>query len=154
MSETHMEQKIDLDALEAALAKATPGKIYLIENGGAGLDPDPNYWEIYKGSGSCLDGSDGFAITGFICEGDARLIAMAHNSLPALIAELRELRARVTPEPIGEKHRDGNWWLIWEPGYEAWYKLRWRDNSWQGSGFRFFGTPTHALPAPPAPEAQ
>lgn len=76
-----------------------------------------------------------------------------YSVLPALIAELRELRARTTPEVIGEKHRDGNWWLCWEPGYEAWYKIRWQHERWQWGGGPLYGTPTHALPLPPAPEA-
>ena len=32
-----------------------------------------------------------------------------YNAFPALLAELRELRRLTTPEPIGEKHKDGNW---------------------------------------------
>ncbi len=75
-------------------------------------------------------------------------------ALPALIAELRQLRARTAPEPIGEKHKDGNWWLCWEPGYKVWFKLRWRCEGWQLAACNFIGTPTHALPLPPAPEAQ
>ena len=77
----------------------------------------------------------------------------ADEVIPALIAELRELRARVTPESIGDKHKDGNWWLAWEPGWEKWYKVRWRHESWHLGGGLFLGIPTHALPMPPAPEA-
>jgi len=142
-----MENRIDLDALEAALARATPGEWIIRDHS---KDEQCIYIEAP---------SDGVATIFTDCKASleenlatARSIALAHNALPALIAELRQLRARVTPEPISDKHKDGNWWLIWEPGHEAWYKLRWRDNSWQGSGFRFFGTPTHTLPAPPAPE--
>ncbi len=75
-----------------------------------------------------------------------------YSALPALIAELRELRARTTPEPIGEKHRDGNWWLMWDPEWEGWFKVRWRYEGWQLSGCNFIGTPTHALPMPGGPE--
>lgn len=58
------------------------------------------------------------------------------------------------PERISEKHRDGNWWLVWEPGYEAWYKIRWQHERWQWGGGPLYGTPTHALSLPPAPEAR
>ena len=78
-----------------------------------------------------------------------------YSALPALIAELLELRARTTPEVIGEKHRDGNWWLVWEPGWEQWRKVRWRYEGWHtGGGALFVGTPTHALPMPPEPEVR
>ena len=78
-----------------------------------------------------------------------------YSALPALIAELLELRARTTPEVIGEKHRDGNWWLVWEPGWEQWCKVRWRYEGWHtGGGALFVGTPTHALPMPPEPEVR
>ena len=109
-----MEQRIDLDALEAALARV----------GNAAHPPSAA----------------------------AEAIVYGHNALPALIAELRQLRERTTPEPIGDKHRDGNWWLVWEPGWEGWFKVRWRIVGWQMGGGLFLGTPTHALPMPPAPE--
>ena len=122
-----MEQRIDLDALEAALGKSTPGE-----------------W----GEHMKLYNRDGFRLV----QEDMDCIIAAHNTLPALIAELRELRARVTPEPISEKHYDGNWWLCWEPGYQAWYKMRWHHERWHLSGGPLFGTPTQALSMPPAPE--
>ena len=153
MSETHMEQKVDLDALEAALAKSTPGEARLLPNGGAGLDEDPTYWGVLGGKGHYDGaGSGGFNLTGFIDEADAQRLVVSYNALPALIAELRELRARTTPEPIGDKHKDGNWWMLWEPGFEGWFKVRWRLVGWQMGGGLFLGTPTHALPMPPAPE--
>ena len=113
MSETHTTQKIDLDALEAALAKKSE---------------KPWGW--------------------------ADCVSACVANMPALIAELRQLRARVTPEVISEKHRDGNWWLCWEPGYEAWYKIRWQHERWQWGGGPLYGTPTHALPLPPALEVR
>lgn len=124
MSETRMENMIDLDALEAALGKAMPGT-----------------WHVGEGA-SGQEAADLYAV------------AAGMNALPALIAELRQLRARTTPEPIGEKHKDGNWWLCWEPGYKVWFKLRWRCEGWKLAACNFIGTPTHALPLPPAPEAQ
>jgi hypothetical protein len=78
-------------------------------------------------------------------------------ALPALIAELRELRARTTPEVIGEKHRDGEEWLVYLPQAKSWKKCWWaNEGKWiiSGVGYLAFGTPTHALPLPPAPEAQ
>ena len=32
------------------------------------------------------------------------------------------LRARVTPEPIVEKHKDGKWRLVWSPKWWAYAK--------------------------------
>jgi hypothetical protein len=80
----------------------------------------------------------------------------AYDALPALLEEVRELRRLTTPEPISEKHRDGNWWLLWEPGAEGWFKCRWRPaGDWQKSGTteHLHGTPTHALPLPGRPDA-
>ena len=75
------QQKIDLDALEAAMARATPGE-----------------WWSDK---STVRTHDGMPLA--FCAGTtgipygeraaAHFIALAHNALPALIAELRELRA-------------------------------------------------------------
>ena len=117
MSERHMEQKVDLGALESALARV------------------------------------GYAAHPLSAAAEA--IVYGHNALPALIAELRELRARTTPEPIREKHRDGNWWLVWVPGFEHWLKCRFRHDQWMLSGPATAGlcdAPTHAVPMPPAPE--
>lgn len=113
-----MEQRIDLDALEAAHKK-------------------------------------GVEVSGYVDGPDYERIHSVWDALPALIAELLELRARTTPEVIGEKHRDGNWWLVWEPGWEQWCKVRWRYEGWHtGGGALFVGTPTHALPMPPEPEVR
>lgn len=153
-----MEQKIDLDALEAALAKSTPGewriwKEHFSVHAGI-IENTPSRLRTAKNGGQicdCEDSQDSLARN----RANARLICLAHNALPALIAELRELRARVTPEVIGEKHRDGNWWMVWEPDYEQWFKCRWMMGSWRISGTvsdRLYGTPTHALPILPAPE--
>ncbi len=80
------------------------------------------------------------------------LIAACKADAAALLAA-----ARLTvPEEIGEKHRDGNWWMVWAPDYEQWFKCRWMMGSWRISGTvsdRLYGTPTHALPMLPAPEA-
>lgn len=130
MSETHIKQRIDLDALEAALARATPGEL-------------GKHMKLYNRYGFRL------------VQEDMDCIIATHNALPALIAELRQLRARTTPEPIGDKHRDGNWWLVWNPGSEQWMKCLFDREQWNKSGTMresLFGTPTHALPMPPAPE--
>jgi len=94
-----------------------------------------------------LDGGWGLALS------DLRRCFNEHRARIAdLEAELRELRRLTTPEPISDLHKDGNWWLVWEPGWEGWYKVRWRHESWLLGGVLFSGTPTHALPMPPAPE--
>ena len=107
-----MEQKIDLEALEAALARYNEGAIF--------------HYSLFEA---------------------------AYAALPALIAELRELRALTTPEPIREKHRDGNWWMVWAPGAESWFKCRWRSEfgDWQKGGTteHLMSSATHALPMPP-----
>ena len=115
-----MENRIDLDALEAALAKATPGAAQFR------VTPPGKVWDT----------------------------ATALLALPALIAELRELRALTTPEPISEKHKDGNWWLYWDPFTEVWHKMRWRYGGWQLNGRNFYGDPAHVIPMPPQPEAR
>lgn len=136
------QQKIDLDALEAALGKSAPIS-------GTTMTSHHIVSKGYEHMANlCRENMGPIAMT-HKEESDA--IAASYNALPALIAELRELRARTTPEPIGDKHKDGNWWLVWEPGYEGWFKLRWRYEGWQLS-CSFIGTPTHALPMPPAPE--
>ena len=128
-----MGQKVDLDALEAAYKKANLPDTLRIVCAILRLHPhDP--------ADACSS------------EEDEAYLALAHNTLPALIAELRELRARTTPEPIGDKHKDRNWWLCWEPGYQAWDKAHWANERWHLSGGPLFGNPTHALPMPPAPE--
>jgi hypothetical protein len=66
----------------------------------------------------------------------------------ALLAAARQ----TVPEVIGDKHRDGNWWLVWEPGFEHWFKARWRHEAWDLGWQNLLGTPTHALPLPGRPE--
>ena len=80
-----MKQKIDLDALEAALAKATPGPwrrgsrdeyvVIHLDHGYIVCDEDPEDDNAER------------------VEADTDTIIAAHNALPALIAELRELRS-------------------------------------------------------------
>ncbi len=114
MSETHTTQKINLDALEAALAKKSE---------------KPWGW--------------------------ADCVSACVENMPALIAELRELRARVTPEVIREKHKDGNWWLVWSPLGNQWYKALWHNGHWEMTGrLGLFNKATHALPLPPALEVR
>ena len=132
------QQKIDLDALEAAYKKANLPDSLRIVSAILRLHPhDP--------ADACSS------------EEDEACLALAHNALPALIAELRELRARVTPEHVGDKHKDGNWWMVWEPGLGGWQDAKWEATYriWLDDYERpVFGIPTHALPLPPAPEAQ
>lgn len=149
------QQKVDLDALEAALGKSTPGVMRAVPNGGFCMDEDENYWGFESGPGY-FEGLEagGFNLTGFIAKQDAERLEASYNALPGLIAELRQLRARVTPEPIGEKHRDGNWWMVWSPLDNQWYKALWHNGHWEMAGRLGFYKATHALPLPPAPEAQ
>jgi len=149
-------KRIDLGKLEAALAKATPGEVCLIENGGPALDPDENYWAIRKGRGASFDGSDGFDVSGFISSGDANLLMSSHNALPDILAELRHLRTLTTPEPISDKHKDGNWWVVWEPFCERWVQAQWRERAqmWVRPDDGYVVAPTHAILMPPAPEGE
>jgi len=69
---------------------------------------------------------------------------------PALIAD-----ARLTlPELIGEKHRDGNYWLVFDVELKTWVKCRWYgDLYWLTyGGGRLQDPPPLALPMPEAPE--
>jgi hypothetical protein len=139
----------DLDALEAALAKATPGEWEATTYS--------NYagWAVYAPGAGCI--AERWYSTGQQDEipRNDLFIAIAHNALPALLAEVRDLRRPTTPEPIGEKHRDGGPWQVWEPFYERWVYAKWREQSemWRRlDGGDVIGTPTHALPMPPAPE--
>jgi len=75
-----MQQRIDLDALEAALAKATPGPM------------------------DC--------------------IALAHNAIPALIAELRELREDADRARWCEEMRAD---VRWNPVRKTWAPQWWKD---------------------------
>lgn len=145
------QQKVDLDALEAALTKATPGEweAYRYSNYSG--------WSVYAPEVGCI--AERWYSTGQQDEipRNDQFIALAHNTLPALIAELRQLRARITPEPISEKHRDGNDWLVYLPQAKSWKKCWWaNEGKWiiSGVGYLAFGTPTHALPLPPDPEAK
>jgi hypothetical protein len=75
------------------------------------------------------------------------------QQLPALLDEIEALRARTTPEVIGDRHKNGNWWLGWDAGNEKWVECRWSSvwGSWErGRGvFSMSFAPTHALPMPP-----
>lgn len=143
-----MEQKIDLDALEAALEKSTPGEWRWGVNGKrvqvAAVRHAAQVCAVWNTSAHPAPAV-------------AHAIVAAHNALPALIAELRELRARTTPEVIGEKHRDGNWWMVWDKWAETWRKAKWSFGMecWvNATGQQLVGFTTHALPMPPATEAQ
>ena len=72
-----------------------------------------------------------------------------------LSVENNKLRMQVTPEPISDKHKDGNWWLVWSPLGEQWYKALWHNGHWEMTGrLGLFNKATHALPMPPAPEVK
>lgn len=84
-----MTAPTDLDALEAVIAKATPGT-WTANNGGYETDHPGGFIE-QAGSGE-------------IEPDDAALCAL-HNAAPTLIAELRTLRAKLAildaPETVG-----------------------------------------------------
>jgi hypothetical protein len=130
-----------LDALEAALAKATPGEWasdYSDVHSTAGIVGDI----VCQPNGDCKESLESWPA-------NRHLIALAHNTLPALIAA-----ARLTvPEVISNKHYDREWWQVWDG--ENWVKARWRGDweAWQRFGGNSLPVrPTHALPMPPAPE--
>ena len=142
----------ELDALESALAKATPGEC-TVEMDGPDDDDSPCDVVIPE-INRILHSTEWADPQDFEQDvANAEAMVAAHNALPALLAELRELRRLTTPEPISDLHKDGNWWLVWEPGAEGWFKCRWRPvGDWQKSGTtqHLPGTPTHALPLPAA----
>jgi hypothetical protein len=138
-----MEQKIDIPALREALAKATPISGTKITS----------HHIVSKGyehlANLCRENMGPIAMT-HKEESDA--IAAAYTALPALLDELEALRAMTTPEVIGDRHRDGNWWIIWERNI-GWCKGRWdlEIGQWSFLGYWSERTPTHALPMPPEP---
>jgi hypothetical protein len=144
----------ELNALESALAKATPGE-WTVEMDGPDDDDSPCDVVIPEinrilHSTECADPEDFDQDVA-----NAEAIVAAHNALPALLAEVRDLRRLTTPEPIGERNKDGNWWLVWVPRAEHWFKVRWRPvGDWQRSGTtqHLHNIPTHALPLPGGPE--
>ncbi len=72
-----------------------------------------------------------------------------------LSVENNKLRMQVTPEPIADKHKDGDWWLVWDTVYEAWINGRWRKHRWIDCNGSFISNAvTHALPLPPTPEVK
>ena len=94
----------------------------------------------------------GIEVSGYIERADYERIYGVWDALPALIAA-----ARLTvPEPISDRHKDGNWWLVWFPNGKQWYKARW-DGAyqwWQVAQDTVipYGA-TRALPIPEAPDA-
>ena len=79
-----MEQKVDLDALEAALGKATPGPWKWSIN-----DKRVQVAAVRHAAQVCAV----WNTSAHPATAVANAIVAAHNALPALIAELRELRA-------------------------------------------------------------
>jgi len=86
------QQKIELDALEAALAKATPGE-WTLEMDGPTNDDSPCD-VIIPEINRILHSTEWADPEDFEQDvANAESIVAAHNALPVLIAELRELRA-------------------------------------------------------------
>jgi hypothetical protein len=144
----------ELDALEAAHKAATPGEWAAHRNTVfSDLRVGDSFIGDFCASVFFTGGNDDQQLS----FDNANIAAIAHNALPALLAEVRELRRLTTPEPIGEKHKDGNWWLVWAPGAEQWMKCRWLGEYWGKSGTmreQLFHDPTHALPLPEPPAAR
>jgi hypothetical protein len=139
-----------LEALEAALAKATPGEWESVSGG------DDEDWRTslrVAGAKYAITSTPPAFYGTTIAKqrvADFRLIALAHNALPALIAAA----SLTVPEEISEKHRDGNWWQIYSQTDGQWVYARWRDHlkAWRrmGDGDIVYN-PTHAMPMPEHP---
>jgi hypothetical protein len=140
----------ELDALEAAHKAATPGE-WSVEMDGPSDDESPCD-VIIPEINRILHSTEWADPEDFEQDvANAEAIALAHNALPALIAAARA----TVPEPISDRHRDGGPWQVWEPFYSRWVYAKWREQSemWRRlDGGDVIGTPTHALPLPPAPE--
>ena len=126
------QQKVDLDALEAAHKKATPGEWE------AHRYSNYSGWSVYAPEVGCI--AERWYSTGQQDEipRNDQFIVMVHNALPALIAELRQLRA-------------------WEAHMRRFAKSMAEDGHPILMGFAYqvqaiLGT--HALPLPAAPEAR
>jgi hypothetical protein len=126
----------DLDALEAAHKAATEGE-----------------WDTCLSSLTVEEEAriieELAQFTGDHRRANVRLCALAHNALPALIAAARA----TVPEVIGEKHKKGDYWLVWDG--DDWRKCRWnlQWKAWERSSGNMASHPgfTHALPLPPPP---
>lgn len=94
------------------------------------------------------------------CAAYEEAVAVLSSSDPALdwlAQQRREAAAEaMTPKPITEEHRDGNWWLVWEPFCYRWITASWRERSemWVRPDDGYVVAPAHALPLPPAPEGE
>jgi hypothetical protein len=85
---------LDLDALEALLARATPGE-WASRPGMPGVIVGGEMHEYTRGScqGQIFSATLGSGISPEERDANAVAVVMCHNAAPALIAELRELRA-------------------------------------------------------------
>lgn len=147
-----MENRIDLDALEAALAKATPGEWKWSIN-----SKRVQVAAVRHAAQVCAV----WNTSAHPATAVADAIVSAHNALPALIAELRELRAENAAikarawQSIETAPKNGTGFLAWNESLRIVEASWWSDNMagithWQP----FPDGPTHVLPLPPAPEAQ
>lgn len=90
-----MADPLDLDALEALAAKATPGPMF--------VQPDERgcFWCVTKPS---VDPDSASVVLSVALEQNALLACEAWNSVPALVAEVRRLRAKAA---LGEEFAEG-----------------------------------------------
>lgn len=109
-------ERVDLGALEAALAKATPGPW----RRGSRHD----YVVVHLDHGYIVADEDLEDDSPERVEADTDAIISAHNALPALIAELRELREEAERARWCEENRAAVWldpthWKVsWVTGRE------------------------------------
>lgn len=99
-----MSGEVDLDELERLEKAATPGP-WLEHDGNVCVDSEPTVTRYpsgatltsYPGPVAVLSGTPiGYENSSLSCsDEDRRLVIAARNALPALIAELRELRYRI-----------------------------------------------------------
>lgn len=161
-----MTDRIDIDALLALHAKATPGEWHwVIEDKsmatlGVGRDPgmgDPHVLSVSP-CRSCADRVNEWTWGNCLTPSkeDADLIAALHNAFPAIASELRELRAAREWQPISSAPHTGIAVLLWQPWKSGrdcrvigHYANGWCDRECESMQ----PEPTHWQPLPPAPEA-
>ena len=91
-----------------------------------------------------------FSIDTALVDSDPALREWWSGILGNALAAVRAALQSNNWEEIAEKHRDGNWWLVWD-GSEAAQQASWNPNGywwWAGGGTCY---PTHAQSLPLGP---